>query len=120
MHASALLQHPQPRIRQLRNAVTAASSLQGLYPPAGFAKAAKDMNIIWTSVKLPTEATLQQALHTDIVKETELLHCPQDIIYTDCHVVNCSLDYSKAITASANLSTYFFFFTALAISELHN
>ena len=83
VHASALLQHPQPRIRQLRNAVTAASSLQGLYPPAGFAKAAKDMNILWTSVKLPTEATLQQALHTDIVKETELLHCPQDIIYTD-------------------------------------
>ena len=38
----------------------------------------------------------------------------------ECHVVNCSLDYSKAITASANLSTYFFFFTALAISELHN
>ena len=38
----------------------------------------------------------------------------------DCHVVNCSLDYSKAITASANLSTYFFFFfAALAISELH-
>ena len=46
VHASALLQHPQPRIRQLRNAVTAASSLQGLYPPAGFAKAAKDMNIM--------------------------------------------------------------------------
>ena len=83
VHASALLKHPQPRIRQLRNAVTAASSLQGLYPPAGFAKAAKDMNILWTSIKLPTEATLQQALHTDIVKETELLHCPQDIIYTD-------------------------------------
>ena len=83
VHASALLQHPQPRIRQLRNAVTAVSSLQGLYPPAGFAKSAKDMNILWTSVKLPTEATLQQALHTEIVKETELLHCPQDIIYTD-------------------------------------
>lgn len=83
VHASTLLQHPQPRIRQLRNAVTAASSLQGLYPPARFAKASKDTNVLWTSVELPAEASLQQALHTNIVKETELLHSPQDIIYTD-------------------------------------
>ena len=41
------------------------------------------MNTPWTQVALPTQATLQQALHTDIVKETELLRCPQDIIYTD-------------------------------------
>ena len=39
--------------------------------------------MLWTHVALPTEATLQQALHTNAVKETELLHCPQDIIYTD-------------------------------------
>ena len=81
--ASTLLRHPRPQIRQLRNAVTVASSLQGLYPPAGFAKATKHMSILWTSVELPTVAILQQALHTNIVKETELLHCPQDIIYTD-------------------------------------
>ena len=72
---------PTTAIRQLRNAVTAASSLQGLYPPAGFAKAAKDTNMLCTSVQLPTEASLQQALHANIVKETELLHSPQDIIY---------------------------------------
>ena len=82
-HAATLLQHPPPRVRQLRSAVTATSSLQGLYPPAGFAKAAKDMNKLWTHAALPTEATLQQALHTDVVQETELLHYPQDIIYTD-------------------------------------
>ena len=82
-HASTLLQHPRPQITQLRNTVTAASSLQGLYPPAGFTKAAEDMNTLWTSVELPTEATLQQALYTNIVKETELLHCPQNTIYTD-------------------------------------
>ena len=82
-HAATLLQHPPPRVRQLRSAVTATSSLQGLYPPAGFAKAAKDMNKLWTHAALPTEATLQQALHTDDVQETELLHYPQDIIYTD-------------------------------------
>ena len=34
-------------------------------------------------MELLTEVTLQQALHTNIVKETRLLHCPQDIIYTD-------------------------------------
>ena len=78
-----LLQHPQPQIRQLRNAVTAASSLQGLYPPAGFAKAAKDMNMLWTSIELLSEDSLQQVLHANIVKETELLHSAQDIIYTD-------------------------------------
>ena len=41
------------------------------------------MSILWTSVELPTVAVLQQALHTNVVKETELLHRPQDIIYTD-------------------------------------
>ena len=41
------------------------------------------MNILWTSVELPTEASLQQELNANIVKETELLHSPQDIIYTD-------------------------------------
>ena len=81
--ASTLLRHPRPQIRQLKNVVTAASSLQGQYPPAGFAKATKDMHILWTSIELPTVAILQQALHTNVVKETELLHCPQDIIYTD-------------------------------------
>ena len=39
--------------------------------------------MLWTSVELPTEASLQQALHANIVKETELLHSPQDIIFTD-------------------------------------
>ena len=34
-------------------------------------------------MELPTEVNLQQALHTNIVEETKLLHCPQDIIYTD-------------------------------------
>ena len=82
-HASTLLRHPHPQIRQLKNAVNAASSLQGLYPPAGFAKDTKEMNILWTYVELPTVATLPQALHTHVVKETELLYCPQDIIYTD-------------------------------------
>ena len=37
----------------------------------------------WPHMGLPTEVTLQQALHTNVVKETKLLHCPQDIIYTD-------------------------------------
>ena len=68
VHASTLLQHPELRMRQLRYAVTAAGSLEGLYPPAKFAKAAKDMNMLWTSVELPTEASLQQALHTNVVK----------------------------------------------------
>ena len=83
--AATLLQHPQPQIRQIRNIVTATSSLQGLYPPAGFAKAAEELNMPWTvtHMELPTEVTLQQALHTNIVKETKLLHCPQDISYTD-------------------------------------
>ena len=31
----------------------------------------------------PTEVTLQQSLHTNVVRETQLLQCPQDIIYTD-------------------------------------
>ena len=69
-HASTVLKHPRPQIRQLKNAVTAASSLQRLYPPAGFATATKDMSKLWTSVELPTTAILQQALHTNVVKET--------------------------------------------------
>ena len=40
--------------------------------PAGFAKAAKDMDTLWTAVELPTEASLQQTSHANIVKETEL------------------------------------------------
>ena len=79
-HASTLLRRPHLQIRKLRNAVNAASSLQGLYPPAGFAKAIKDMHILWTSVELPTVAILQQALHIDVVKKIELLHFPKDII----------------------------------------
>ena len=39
--------------------------------------------MLWTSVELPTEASLQQALHANIVKETELLHSPKGIICTD-------------------------------------
>ena len=62
-HATTLLQYPPSQVRQRRNAVTATSSLQGLYPLAGFTKAAKDMNMMWTRVALPTEATLEQALH---------------------------------------------------------
>ena len=68
--AATLLQHPQPQIRRIRNTVTATSSLQGLYRPAGFAKAAEELNAPWTHMELPTEVTLQQALHTNIVKET--------------------------------------------------
>ena len=79
--AATPLRHPQPQIRPIRNTVTATSSLQGLYPPAGFAKAAEELNTPWTHMELPTEVTLQQALQTNIVKETRLLHCPQDIIY---------------------------------------
>ena len=45
-HASTTLRHPRPQIRQLKNVVTAASSLQGLDPPAGFAKATKDMSTL--------------------------------------------------------------------------
>ena len=81
-HVATLLKHPQPQIRQLRNAVTATSSLQGLYTPAGFAKAAKEMNTWWTSAELLTKAILQQSLHKSVVKVTKLLHCPHDIFYT--------------------------------------
>ena len=91
VQAAILLQHPQPlcattanqTIVRIRDTVTATSSLQGLYPPAGFAKAAEELNTQWTHMELPTGVTLQQALHTNIVKETKVLHCSQDIIYTD-------------------------------------
>ena len=72
-------------------------------------------------MELPTEVTLQQALHTNIVKETnfldrrfKLLHCPQDIIFTDgskremnqCSTVIGFGVYRQAPTAALKLKVH--------------
>ena len=87
---ACLFYAPQERIVRVTNdcydfvyPYTCYNTLLCLYLPAGFAKAVKDMHWLWKHIALPTEATLQQAVHTNIVRKTELLHCPQNIIYTD-------------------------------------
>ena len=70
--------------------------------------------MLWTSVEMPTGAILQQALHTTVVKVTELLHCPQDIIYTygskkEMHTfgtVTGSSVYRHAPTAALQLKVH--------------
>ena len=52
-HVATLSTLKDPQIKQLRNAVTATSSLRGVYSPAGFAKAAEELNMLWTHVDCP-------------------------------------------------------------------
>ena len=52
-------------------------------PPCRLCKGCRGVEHAMDTYGMPTEVTLQQALHTNNVKETRLLHCPEDIIYTD-------------------------------------
>lgn len=70
---------PMTANQTAKKSVTAINSLQGS-PLQTLQNLQKAWNILWKFAE--TKATLPQARHTNVIKETELLYYPQDINYT--------------------------------------
>ena len=63
-------------------AASSLSTLQRLYPPAGFPKGESIQTAKWSLTSLP-ETTLKKNPENEVITTIELLHCSRHIILTD-------------------------------------